>query len=102
MVWPTVGRVSAERDAAIFAPPQVEYLRAGDGSHVLRSARRLARVPRAVGVWLEKWAAEDPERTFLAARADAGGWRKLSYGEARSEEHTSELQSLRHLVCRLL
>src|SRR5438045_5505975 len=27
----------------------------------------------------------------------------LSYGElaARSEEHTSELQSLRHLVCRL-
>src|SRR5436853_3043055 len=23
-------------------------------------------------------------------------------GEARSEEHTSELQSLRHLVCRLL
>src|SRR5205814_8532673 len=24
------------------------------------------------------------------------------YGETRSEEHTSELQSLRHLVCRLL
>src|ERR1035438_10846774 len=24
------------------------------------------------------------------------------YPEARSEEHTSELQSLRHLVCRLL
>src|SRR5262245_38058711 len=23
-----------------------------------------------------------------------------AYGEARSEEHTSELQSLRHLVCR--
>src|SRR5437899_10127593 len=29
--------------------------------------------------------------------ADAGG-----VGETRSEEHTSELQSLRHLVCRLL
>src|SRR5258705_1728389 len=27
------------------------------------------------------------------------GWRG---GQARSEEHTSELQSLRHLVCRLL
>src|ERR1035441_10990469 len=25
-----------------------------------------------------------------------------SFGGARSEEHTSELQSLRHLVCRLL
>src|ERR1035438_4115916 len=28
-------------------------------------------------------------------------WRAYS-GETRSEEHTSELQSLRHLVCRLL
>src|SRR5437899_7168708 len=26
----------------------------------------------------------------------------LQLGKARSEEHTSELQSLRHLVCRLL
>src|SRR5258705_8777173 len=26
----------------------------------------------------------------------------LAVGELRSEEHTSELQSLRHLVCRLL
>src|SRR5258705_10658180 len=29
-----------------------------------------------------------------------GGAQKV--GQARSEEHTSELQSLRHLVCRLL
>src|SRR5471030_3490687 len=28
--------------------------------------------------------------------------RRRHRGEARSEEHTSELQSLRHLVCRLL
>src|SRR5947199_2154223 len=28
--------------------------------------------------------------------------RLLDVGEKRSEEHTSELQSLRHLVCRLL
>src|SRR5205814_6351142 len=28
--------------------------------------------------------------------------RRLSEGPSRSEEHTSELQSLRHLVCRLL
>src|SRR5438045_6079311 len=34
---------------------------------------------------------------FLAADFDKTGWR-----EDRSEEHTSELQSLRHLVCRLL
>src|SRR5262245_65345013 len=29
-------------------------------------------------------------------------WAARSSGWARSEEHTSELQSLRHLVCRLL
>src|SRR5438045_6892213 len=33
-------------------------------------------------------------------RAGLGGC--LRYGGHRSEEHTSELQSLRHLVCRLL
>src|SRR5471030_1309442 len=29
-------------------------------------------------------------------------WNPVHCGEIRSEEHTSELQSLRHLVCRLL
>src|SRR5215472_9070709 len=29
-------------------------------------------------------------------------WSRLEPEEGRSEEHTSELQSLRHLVCRLL
>src|SRR5437899_9137623 len=47
-----------------------------------------------------------------SGRADAGGSRKLrasgsvapraASAQHRSEEHTSELQSLRHLVCRLL
>src|SRR5262245_64508157 len=32
----------------------------------------------------------------------AEGRRGLRVGRGRSEEHTSELQSLRHLVCRLL
>src|ERR1039458_10776288 len=31
-----------------------------------------------------------------------GGVEEFGEGEFRSEEHTSELQSLRHLVCRLL
>src|SRR5205814_6912770 len=31
-----------------------------------------------------------------------GSYGVLSYSVVRSEEHTSELQSLRHLVCRLL
>src|ERR1039458_2364239 len=31
-----------------------------------------------------------------------GGFSRVENDERRSEEHTSELQSLRHLVCRLL
>src|SRR5471030_3403841 len=34
-------------------------------------------------------------------RRHQGGWRSRR-SRRRSEEHTSELQSLRHLVCRLL
>src|ERR1039458_2444352 len=37
-----------------------------------------------------------------AFTGDGGGNRSIqSLGQSRSEEHTSELQSLRHLVCRL-
>src|SRR5690348_17392857 len=35
-------------------------------------------------------------------RAGCTGSRRRRYGAARSEEHTSELQSPVHLVCRLL
>src|SRR5947199_2723326 len=43
-----------------------------------------------------------------AVKAQAGSWKYYKAAEpagglvVRSEEHTSELQSLRHLVCRLL
>src|SRR2546425_7390954 len=46
------------------------------------------------------------ERSRPQAGASASGGRALprqaSVGEVRSEEHTSELQSLAYLVCRLL
>src|SRR5262245_64978072 len=40
-----------------------------------------------------------PERRQVTAQGDVPGSDQRT---ARSEEHTSELQSLRHLVCRLL
>src|SRR5262245_62892956 len=49
----------------------------------LRACRRLHSVPSS-------------------AAFDAGTWLPSPSTESRSEEHTSELQSLRHLVCRLL
>src|SRR5262245_40464829 len=55
----------------------------------------------------------DPERFRAAHEPYPGGWRSFPndwrtlpepqlLARERSEEHTSELQSLRHLVCRLL
>src|SRR5258705_12718087 len=41
-------------------------------------------------------------RPDLVVSALTGPVRAARGGTARSEEHTSELQSLRHLVCRLL
>src|SRR5258705_5808294 len=41
-----------------------------------------------------------PDAPALALAA--AGLAQRGAGESRSEEHTSELQSLRHLVCRLL
>src|SRR5258705_9882789 len=46
--------------------------------------------------WRESGAAPPHRRTAAAPIAPRSGQR------LRSEEHTSELQSLRHLVCRLL
>src|SRR5262245_63900688 len=71
---------------------------------LFRSDGRRARRPRARGQaptaasscghrrWASgAWSSKPPERPFPASRSSP-----------RSEEHTSELQSLRHLVCRLL
>src|SRR5437899_5415133 len=49
---------------------------------------------------------ENSGRDRTSAFAYAVAWTQHTYGvrerAGRSEEHTSELQSLRHLVCRLL
>src|SRR5262245_65073260 len=39
--------------------------------------------------------------TSLSSTISKKNWKGLTVPKPRSEEHTSELQSLRHLVCRL-
>src|SRR5262245_63079888 len=49
------------------------------------------------------YAGDAPRDIHLARHGNADLFLDtLPYGAHRSEEHTSELQSLRHLVCRLL
>jgi feruloyl-CoA synthase len=63
-----------------FAAPSVEHERRADGSQLLRSTTRLGAFPASIGAMLARWAAERPDRTFLAER-DGDGWRTATYGE---------------------
>jgi feruloyl-CoA synthase len=55
-----------------LAPARVDVDRRADGSFILTSPIPVPRPPRAVGVWLEQWAEQTPDATFLAERADGG------------------------------
>jgi feruloyl-CoA synthase len=52
-----------------------------DGTMIYRAADPLGPVVDRTGDWLHHWAAEAPDRTFLAERYGAG-WREVSYADA--------------------
>ncbi|MDF1717264.1 MAG: feruloyl-CoA synthase [Antarcticimicrobium sp.] len=61
-----------------FRPHDVLREDRNDGTILLRSAYDLSPVAERTGDWLHQWAAEAPDRVFLAERSGAG-WRALSY-----------------------
>ncbi|MGY4827611.1 AMP-binding protein [Sphaerotilaceae bacterium SBD11-9] len=80
-----VGEGRAEPTAALgvrFAPKEVLLERRADGSILLRSPIELCGCADNIVDYLERWAAEVPDRVFLAQRAPGGGWETLSYAEA--------------------
>src|ERR1035441_2964517 len=91
------------------SPEPVEIFRAIPAEQRLRPAQRLYWSAR--GIWrayLERW--RNPVARFSSSQTSktAGHSERrpimpsVREVKSRSEEHTSELQSLRHLVCRLL
>ena len=56
-------------DPRWLAPPRVVKTDIGNGSFVLRSPEPLRAPARAVGVWLERWAAADARCTVPSRRA---------------------------------
>src|SRR5205814_7261558 len=89
------------------APPHISPLSLHDALPILKS---LATRARAASPIVARSAGDRRSVPIAAASADAecaGTSTPISpstttSGVPRSEEHTSELQSLRHLVCRLL
>ncbi len=74
--------------ARLFADVSVALDERPDGSMLFRSTQPLPAPDRCVGVWLERWADEDPSRPLLMER-DPGDseWRPLTFGQARSRVH---------------
>ena len=65
-----------------FAPQAVEVSYLADGSLILRSPLATGEYRRHICDYLAHWAAEAPDRTFLAERDAAGEWRRLTYADA--------------------
>ncbi|MCB9701011.1 MAG: feruloyl-CoA synthase [Myxococcales bacterium] len=65
-------------------PPAVDVEARADGARILRSPVALGPYPRTLSERFFHWAAEAPERVFLAERSGSSdaGWRSLTYGEA--------------------
>src|SRR5437899_7093377 len=72
--------------------PAASDAAAGEDAHMITSSEATFRALLSSSI------ADDGERERLAAELA----RASEVEVVRSEEHTSELQSLRHLVCRLL
>jgi len=67
-----------------FSEPLVDVERRPCGTLVLRSPQPLRAYPNHIGFHLRRWAAESPDRVFLAEREEKDQWRKLNYREMLS------------------
>jgi feruloyl-CoA synthase len=70
-------------DAGRLAPARVIRTFRADGGFVLRSPEPLEPYDRAVGVWLDRWAAETPDAIVFAERRSEGDLRHLTWGALR-------------------
>jgi feruloyl-CoA synthase len=67
-----------------FSEALVDVERRPCGTLVLRSPQALRAYPNHFGFHLRRWAAESPDRVFLAERDEKDQWRKLNYREMLS------------------
>jgi len=65
-----------------FAPSQVLVDHRPDGSTVVRSTEALRVAPSTLFAWLDRWAAERPDRAFVTEPRPEGQRTALTYAEA--------------------
>ncbi|HRD86286.1 MAG TPA: feruloyl-CoA synthase, partial [Rubrivivax sp.] len=69
------------RDARVGGCLEAAIDRRADGTLVLRSTEALRWFPERLTDCLEQWAAEAPERVFVARRLQGGDWRRIGYAQ---------------------
>ncbi len=69
------------RDAHVGGCLSADVEHLSDGSTVLRSTERLQAFPARLSDRLAQWAAQSPDRCFIARRARGGDWVRLSYAQ---------------------
>jgi len=62
--------------------PKLDWEQRPDGTIIVRRADQLGPYPRCMNERFVHWAESDPDRVWMAARGDDGGWRKVTYGAA--------------------
>ncbi|MEO8297272.1 MAG: feruloyl-CoA synthase [Burkholderiales bacterium] len=69
------------RTASVGGCVEATLQQRSDGAWLLRSTEPLRWFPERLTDALEQWAAEAPDRTFVAKRQGGGDWRRISYAE---------------------
>ncbi len=79
----------SESSKDLFLTPDIQMIRSADGTCYLSSNHSLGKVPDSILEYLQHWAAERPETTFLAQRSQTNPdcWDKISYGEIWQQAH---------------
>jgi len=71
--------------AVRLGPQEVDVERRADGTMILRSSQPLGPYPGKLTERLDHWAKATPDRVFMAERDASGGWRTVTYAQARAE-----------------
>ena len=64
--------------------PEFTIEHRADGAILMRQIGELPDHPSTLADYLDKWADQTPDQTWLARRVQGGDWRRISYREARA------------------
>ncbi|MHA3914957.1 feruloyl-CoA synthase [Halovulum sp. GXIMD14793] len=65
--------------------PDFTYDHQPDGTIIMRQTAPLPDHPAILADYLDKWAEETPDQTWIARRGADGTWQRISYGTARQQ-----------------